>query len=524
MIDRGELVQGPGGIYVPLSFAEAAGVKRSDAPDMHAVATTLDGRDITRGYVLPQLRMLPQDTILRKRGFADLRVYEDLLRDDQVATSFRKLRLAVTSKEWVVEAGGKRAIDKKAADSLKAQLQALAWDGTTDKMLYGDFYGYSVAEMLWARDGREVVIDDIKVRKARRFFFDGAMRLRLQTTDNPMGEILGPRKFWLHIRGADNDDEPYGLGLGHYLYWPVLFKRNGLRFWLIFLEKFGMPTAKGTYRAGATPEEKSNLLQALASVTADSGIILPEGMAVELIEAARQGTADYKDLHDAMDQAIARVITGHSATSEATPGRLGGESMAESSFDDIVKAVADSVCESFNRGPAQWLTAWNYPGAKPPRVWRNTQDPVDWVNMSTAIANLAKAGKVPTDEKLEELFDCEFVDVAAKGGDDNPAATGGGAGGSQFSESGADAVPTTDDLDDLADAGAAEWEEVLGPLVEPIQRLAEEVTAAGGGKEEFLARLPELFDQMDETELAQRLGVAMIKARGLGDATDNPAA
>lgn len=522
MIDRGELVRAPGGIYVPLAYAEAAGLKRSEAPDLRTIATTLDGRDITRGYVLPQLRMLPQDTVLRKRGFADLRVYEDLLRDDQVATSFRKLRLAVTSKEWVVEPGGKRAIDKKAADSLKAQIQALSWDGTTDKMLYGEFYGYSVAEMLWARDGREVVIDDIKVRKSRRFCFDGALRLRLQTTDDPMGEIMGPRKFWLSIRGADNDDEPYGLGLGHYLYWPVLFKRNGTRFWLIFLEKFGMPTAKGTYKPGATTEEKANLLQALASITTDSGIILPEGMALELIEAARQGTADYKDMHDAMDQAIARVITGHSATSEATPGRLGGESMAESSFDDIVKAVADSVCESFNRGPAQWITAWNYPGAKAPRIWRNTNDPVDWVNLSTAIANLAKAGKRPTEEKLEELFDCEFEDTNAPAPPDNSAADAGGAGGAQFAEA-APGQPDADDIDELADQGAGDWRPLMSPLVERIEQVAQEVLAAGGGKAEFLARLGELFDSMDEGPIAHAIAAATMKAAALGDAADNPA-
>ncbi len=251
-----ELIKGPGGIYVPQSFAEAAPRTRPLAPDMQAIATTLDGRDITRGYVLPQLRIPPQDTVLTRRGFADLRIYEDLLRDDQVDTSFRKLRLAVTGKEWYVEAGGTRRINKMAADSLEAQLKALSLDSTTDKMLFGSFYGYSVAELMYARDGREVVINDIRVRKSRRFFFDGAMRLRLQTTDHPLGIIMPDRKFWLHVHGADNDDEPYGLGLGHSLYWPVLFKRNGLRFWLIFLENLACRPPREPIRAVRRPKRK----------------------------------------------------------------------------------------------------------------------------------------------------------------------------------------------------------------------------------------------------------------------------
>jgi hypothetical protein len=49
------------------------------------------------------------------------------------------------------------------------------------------------------------------------------------------------RKFWTFSAGAATDDEPYGLGLGHFLYWPVFFKRNDIKFWLIFLEKFAAP-------------------------------------------------------------------------------------------------------------------------------------------------------------------------------------------------------------------------------------------------------------------------------------------
>ncbi|HHA2395755.1 TPA: DUF935 family protein, partial [Stenotrophomonas maltophilia] len=106
---------------------------------------------------------------------------------------------------------------------------------------------------------------------------------------------------------ADHDDEPYGLGLAHWLYWPVLFKRNGLKFWLIFLEKFGMPTAVGKYDTNATDPEKAKLLQATRAIQTDSGIIMPKGMELALLEAGRSGTADYKALQDYMDATIQKV-------------------------------------------------------------------------------------------------------------------------------------------------------------------------------------------------------------------------
>ena len=362
------------GLVVPDSLAFADGANKR--PELREIATTGNGRDITRGYVDPLLKLQPQDSVLRLRGGNNYELYREVLRDDQVKTVFDQRRLAVVSREWEVTPASESRADKKAADFIREQLEK-RWDAVTDKMLYGVFYGYAVSEMMWAREGAHVVIDEVRVRDRRRFAYDGAMRLRLLTTSDPMlGEELPPRKFWQFQTGADHDDEPYGLGLAHWLYWPVFFKRGGIKFWLIFLEKFGAPTAKGTYGPNATLEEKKNLLAALEAITTDAGVIIPEGMTIELIEAARSGRVDYTDLYDRMDAAIAKVTLGQTLTTEAK----GGQYKADVQMDvrqDIVKADADLVCESFNRGPVKWLTEWNFPGATPPRVFRRIEDEPD---------------------------------------------------------------------------------------------------------------------------------------------------
>ena len=61
----------------------------------------------------------------------------------------------------------------------------------------------------------------------------------------------------------------------------------------------------------------------------------------------------------------------------------------------------------------------------------------------------------------------------------------------------------------------------LAPLVDPIERLAQRVAEEGGNEEDFLARLGEVLDEMDETELVRRLASSTFKARGLGDARDD---
>ncbi len=107
---------------VPVTPPTAAGAPSPAAPTSEAtdappklgqeIATTGDGRDITRPF-LSGLQQ-PSDYILQRRGGNDLRIYEEVLRDAQVKATWGQRQLAVVSKEWQVDAGGDRRIDKAA--------------------------------------------------------------------------------------------------------------------------------------------------------------------------------------------------------------------------------------------------------------------------------------------------------------------------------------------------------------------------------------------------------------------------
>ena len=373
-------------------------------PVFGELATTNDGRDITRGYVSELL--VSQDPVLASQG-GDLQVYEKVLRDDQVFSTFQQRRMAVTSCEWEVFPGGTKRIDKKAADFLQEVLENIRWDSCTEKMLFGVFYGYAVAECLWVRDGQYITAEAIKVRKQRRFRFDADLNLRLLTLQNPQGERMPSRKFWTFRTGADNDDEPYGLGLGHWLYWPVWFKRNGIKFWLIFLDKFGMPTAHGTYPRGATPDEQAKLLAALSAIQTDSGVITPEGMKIELIEAARSGSVSYDTMLGRMERAISKVVLSQTMTTDD------GSSQSQAQVHKdvalwVIKSDADLVCASFNRGPVRWLTEWNFPGAAPPTVYRRVEEVDDLRIRSERDKNIHDMGFKPTLQHITDTYGGEW--------------------------------------------------------------------------------------------------------------------
>nr|DAI22387.1 MAG TPA: portal [Caudoviricetes sp.] len=343
---------------------------KNKKPDLNQeIAATGDGLDITKGYTGALAQ--PADGVLRGRGNSDLSLYEQVLSDEEVKRTFSQRQDALVSKEWVVEPASDEVQDIQAADFIRNWVNEVGFDRITKMMHYGIFYGYAVAELIYRvnEDGKYVA--DIRVRNRRRFRFTPKGELRLLTRDNQTTGIDCPAPyFWTFCTGSDHDDEPYGIGLAHWLYWASMFKRNGVKFWLIFLEKFGMPTALGRYPKNASPTDQQKLLESLYAIQADSGIVLPEGMPIELLSAERSGTGDYKALYDTMNETIQRVVLGQTSSSGGTAGRLGNDDLQEKVLESIIKADSDVICESFNRGPIAWLTAMNFANAKPPRVYR----------------------------------------------------------------------------------------------------------------------------------------------------------
>lgn len=345
------------------------------------------------------------DTVLLTTG-RDYRLYRETLRDDQCASTFGDRRLAVTSKEWQVDAGGDSALDEQAAEFLREELQRIEFDRITNGMLYARWYGHAVGECMFEVVDDQIRLADVIVRDRSRFAYSNDRGAPWLLNERGQWERMPERKFWTISTGADHDDSPYGLGLAHYCYWPVFFKRNGLKFWLVFVEKFGSPTAVGKIPGGKWDDEhlKDQVLDALLSFSSESAIVVPEETTVELLEAARSGTGTYDELYDRMDAALAKVIIGQTASTQGTPGKLGNEDMQGDVRLDLVKADADLVCESFNRQVATWLTEWNFPGAKVPKVWRKVEPDEDLKSVAETDAAIAALGFEPDEKYIQERY------------------------------------------------------------------------------------------------------------------------
>lgn len=472
--------------------------------------------------------LTPDDSILKsKGGVENLQIYRELLRDDQVASTWSQRRLALTSCEMDVQPGADDAESVAAAEELKDQLEALPWDDITDKALSSVFYGWGVAEILWRPDGSRVAFDAIKVRDRARFRFDRMGGLYLWSTGNGGFVQMPDRKFWTMRAGADNHDEPYGLGLAHSLYWPVFFKRNDIKFWLVFLEKFGMPTAVAKLPPGQIddPAQRAKAVAMLRQIATDAGVVVPDNVVVELLEAARTGAADYGALHTAMDRAISKIVVGQTMTTDDGSSRAQAQ-VHLSVRQDIVEADADLLCGSFNAGPVRWWTEWNFPGAVPPKVWRKTEPPEDLTARAERDTKVYGLGYEPTEDYIRETYGEGWQKRQAPAVDPNgmPGAPGrqgiGNADPAQFAEGEAAALQALraarrGDQQALAEAAVAfaeQYQTVVGRQVGAILQAAEEA----GDPDLFRRRLDEILEQGPAPEAVDKLTRAGLFARMMG--------
>lgn len=350
-----------------VGFAENRKNLPSDAKTLIATARN----DITIPYWSGRLQHA-DDTLIQQGGGNGLAIYDEIERDTHAFAMLQKRKKGLTARAWEVEPGGDRPIDKEAADLVDDILTALPFDRICEDMLDATLKGYAVAEVVWARNGNRIRPVRIKTHDQRRFVFDHEWKPRLLTwTEVTDGLELPERKFIVHRFGVKGNN-PYGLGLGTRLFWAVLFKREGVAFWLHFLEKFAGPTVVGKTPYGMLDGEQRKLLNTLQEVRTSSAITVPIGTDIDFLEAARSGSVTYEQWLAYWDRQISICVTGETLTTQV--GESGGNralgEVHQEMLDLLVDSDGDALADTLREQLLQWIVDYNMPGAAVPYVSR----------------------------------------------------------------------------------------------------------------------------------------------------------
>jgi phage gp29-like protein len=143
---------------------------------------------------------------------------------------------------------------------------------------------------------------------------------------------------------------PYGEAVLSRCFWPAVFKKGGFKYFVIFVEKFGMPFILGKHRRGEDQKEIDKLADMLENMVQDAIAVIPEDAAIEIKQSPFTASSEglYTGLINYCKFEISKAILGHSASSDSTPGKLGNEQTANEVRADIVDADKRMVVKTIN--------------------------------------------------------------------------------------------------------------------------------------------------------------------------------
>jgi phage gp29-like protein len=329
-------------------------IEKSDTDGGH-FATRQRANDFVR-----LMRSLPDpDPVLRKMG-RGITALQELLTDSHLESVWSIRCSAASGAEWFCAAGGEGRREKEAAEVFAEQLGNLDTPRIIEEMMDAVAYGYSPLEVIWVPDGGRWGIGDIVGKPPQWFEFDQENRLVFRT--GVVGTEELPANRFLVARHRPSYANPYGVKVFSKCYWPVTFKKNGFRWWTVFVEKYGGAFLYGKYPGNAGEQYKKELLTALEKMVSDAVAIIPEGAEITIESLANKGgvSSVHSGYIEAANKEISKAVLGQTLTTEV--GSTG--SYAAAKAHDLVRkdlAASDRVriSECFNRLAAVW-SFYNY--------------------------------------------------------------------------------------------------------------------------------------------------------------------
>ncbi|WP_064116758.1 DUF935 domain-containing protein [Pseudomonas fluorescens] len=440
-------------------------------------------------------------------------------RDLHYASVLGTRKLAVSGLSIRVEAASDDAEDVRRADQLKEIVDSPEFGELQADLTDAMGKGYAVSEIMWDRSGKTWNPSRFEPRDQRFFQFDRdtGRELRLLDEADPVNGIaLAPYKFIVHLPRI-RSGLPIRGGLARLAAVGYMCKAWTWKDWMGFADIFGMPMRVGRYGPGASKDDITTLMSAVANLGSDAAAVIPDSMRIDFTQAANvTGAGDFfKGLAEWWDKQVSKAVVGQTMSTDD------GSSQAQATIHnevrlDLLQADAKAESNTLNRYFVRpWCDLNFAPGRKYPRLIIDVPQPENTKLLVEALKEL-----VPLGLEVEQsvIRDKLSIPEPAKGakllGSMAPVAA------PALSQAvNREQTPKPAATVDIVDNQVRTLEQAatnpLDDMVEQIKELLDSVNSL----EEFRDRLIETYPTMTTNELADAIadGLAAASLAGRSD-------
>ncbi len=266
------------------------------------------------------LGILPNpDKILQKTG-KTIEAYRELKNDPHVWSCIQSRKSGLLGYDYQIILNG---ASQGIYQSVKSFISDLDVYQIISDALETPLFGYQPFEVIWKyTNGRNkfLIPAELIAKPQEYFHFDSIGDIKYRKIGSIGGEKVPDFKVII-LQYEPSYTNPYGQSLLSKCYWPVTFKNASLRFWLNFMERYGMPLLVGQYTRGSTYEESKALAKDLAEMTEDAVIVTPADINIEFKEAIRNSsTSLFKELIKHCNAEISKTLLSQTLTTELEMG------------------------------------------------------------------------------------------------------------------------------------------------------------------------------------------------------------
>ena len=279
----------------------------------------------------------PDDLVGRK----GLEVYSAMCKDAQVKACLAIKKASVLSRGWEIQpvksdgARGKEVAEfcSWALEEMKGSVLTALWN-ICDAIAKG----YSIQNLVWqviktgkwagkwsplflkSKDPGDwgFDVDEYKNITALRHYLDD--------------KTFDVSQFVVYSYNPEYSN-PYGVSDLRSCYRNWWSKDLLTRFWNLYLEKYGSPTVKGSYRRGTPKAAQAELLKVLSKIQQQSAVVIPEDMKAELLETIRQGDVGYRIAVEFHNKEIAKSILNMTLITDDSSQGISSFAMAKVHLD-----------------------------------------------------------------------------------------------------------------------------------------------------------------------------------------------
>ena len=378
--------------------------------------------------------------------------------------------------------------------------------------------GFSVNEIIWNTESARWKPETFIYRDPRWFAYDKVTGvLSLRDVYGIELHPLEPYKFIVHEPNLLSGKQiTSGLSFTALFYWLV--KTYDVTSWAAFADRFGYPVRLGKYGRKATKEDIATLKRAVAAIGSDVGAVIPDAMAIDIIESkTTAGNSEvYEKIAEWADKQLSKLVLGQTASAEGTPGKLGDSQDQQAVRQDILKADVRQLEQTLNRDLVIPYVNFNF--GKQERYPKLRIKYVEPKNVQLIVDSVTKLVPLGFKVKAQEMH--ALLGLSSPEKDDEvltaPAAYEPMMNAQNAGRIALNAIDVTQSKND--ETGDDETADGFIKITDDIAAVLEKAADKATDFKSFEAELEKLVSGWDAEKIARTMAIAFFKARAEGDA------